>query len=367
MDHEELFYLLALQKVKNIGDISAKKLLRHFGSAKAIFEASKNNNIEVQNIGSVMIQSLKKFNDWQRVSNEIKYIEQNRIKVISIFDDDYPYKLQHAPDSPILFFYKGQVSLNHPKIISIVGTRNMTNYGKRIIAEIIETLQPYKPLIISGLAYGVDVEAHIQALKHNLPTVAVLGHGFQRIYPAIHQKIADKMLNNGGLITEFWHSDPVDRNNFLKRNRIVAGLAEATIIIESAAKGGSLVTADIANSYNRDVFALPGRTSDIYSQGCNNLIKQNKAALLTDAQDLIDTLQWQTSLTKPGPKQLNLFIDTTPDEQKIIDFLQQTGSAFLDDIALNLSMPISKTSQILLQLELKNILNSLPGKKFELI
>ncbi len=367
MHSDDLYYLLALQKVKNIGDISAKKLLKHFGSAKAVFEAAKHNDINVMDVGTVMINSIKQFNDWQKVKQEIKYVENNHIKTISIFDDNYPYKLQHAPDGPILFFYKGQDVLSQDRLISIVGTRNITAYGKRMVAEIIEDLTPYKPVIISGLAYGVDVEAHLNALKNDLSTVGVLGHGFQRIYPAIHQKIADRMLEQGGLLTEFWHTDTIDRNNFLKRNRIVAGLSDATIIIESGEKGGSLVTADIANSYNRDVYAIPGRTSDTFSKGCNNLIKQNKAALLTCAQDLIEQLQWQLEKPKTKNPQLNLFVDLSKDEQLIFNFLQANGKTGLDEIALNLNMPISKTAQLLLQMELNNIVTGLPGKKFELI
>ncbi len=367
MQSDDLYYLLALQKVKNIGDISAKKLLKHFGSAKAVFEAAKRNAIDVMDVGVVMISSLKKFDDWQKVETELKYIEQNNIQAISIFDESYPYKLQHAPDGPILFFYKGQDVLNQSKIISIVGTRNITSYGKRMVAEIIEDLADYKPVIISGLAYGVDVEAHLNALKNDLPTVGVLGHGFQRIYPAIHRKVADRMLDQGGLLTEFWHTDTVDRNNFLKRNRIVAGLSEATIIIESGAKGGSLVTADIANSYNRDVFAVPGRAADIFSQGCNNLIKQNKAALLTQAQDIIDMLGWELMPAVTKNRQLNLFVDLTGEEQKIFDLLQDKGKMALDDIALDLQMPVSKTAQVLLNMELKNIITGLPGKFFEIL
>ena len=367
MDTDTLYYLLALQKVKNIGDISAKKLLRHFGSAKAIFEAAKKNDIDVQDIGSVMIQSLKQFDDWQRVSDELEYIEKNMIKVVSIFDNEYPYRLQHAPDGPILFFYQGNIDLNSSKMLSIVGTRNITAYGKRVVAEFIEALAPYKPVIVSGLAYGVDVEAHLNALKHDLPTIGVLGHGFQRIYPSIHQKIARQMIENGGLISEFWHTDPVDRNNFLKRNRIVAGISEATLVIESGEKGGALVTADIANSYNRDVFAVPGRVFDTFSKGCNNLIKRNKAALVTKVEDIIDMLQWSEEKVKPVSPQLNLFIDLTDDEQLIFDLLQVETKLSLDEIAVKLQMPVSKTAQILLQMELKNVISSLPGKMYELL
>jgi len=366
MNEQELFYLLALQKVKGVGDISAKKLLRHFGSAQAVFEAAKQQKIDILGIGSFILQGINSFDDWQRVESEMKFIEKNNLQVVTIFDDIYPEKLFHAPDGPIMYFQKGNFDLRQSKIISIVGTRNITPYGKRMVAEIIEDIKEYNPIIISGLAYGVDVEAHLNALKHNLVTVGVLGHGFNRIYPSLHKKIAEKMLDNGGLISEFWSSDIVDRNNFLKRNRIVAGLSEATIIVESGEKGGSLVTADIANSYNRDVFAVPGRATDKFSIGCNNLIKRNQAILMTSAQDIIDFLQWEN---KPAQKnlQLNLFVDLNPEEQKIFDFLQENGKTTLDELAVSIQMPISKTAQILLNLELNNVVSSLPGKQYEIL
>ena len=367
MKNENIFYLLALQKVKGVGDISAKKLLRHFGSAKEIFEAAKKNSIDIPDIGNYIIQQLKFFDQFKRVELELEYIERNNIKITTIFDSDYPSKLFHAPDGPILFFSKGNYKINGKKCISIVGTRNITSYGKRIVAEIIESLVPYNPLIISGLAYGVDIEAHSQALKHNLTTIGVLGHGFQRIYPSIHQKIANQMLNNGGLITEFWHTDIVDRNNFLKRNRIVAGISEATLIIESGEKGGALVTADIANSYNRDVFAVPGRVSDNFSKGCNNLIKNQQAQLITSGDDIIKYLQWDDKPILNKNIQLNLFVDLNADEQKIYDYLLENGKTSLDELSVAIQMPVSKTAQILLQMELNNVINSLAGKQFEVI
>ncbi len=367
MQKDDIFYLLGLQKVKNVGDISARKLLRHFGSAQAIFEAAKKNQIDVPEIGTVMMQSIKGFNNWQRVETELNYVEKNNIRIVSIFDDDYPHKLFHAPDAPILFFWKGNAPFAHKHSISIVGTRNITSYGKKMVAEIVEGLIEYKPLIVSGLAYGVDVEAHLNALKHNLPTIGVLGHGFDLLYPAAHKKIAEKMLESGGLITEFWHSDPVDRVNFLKRNRIVAGMTEATLIVESGIKGGSLVTADIANSYNRDVFAVPGKATDTFSKGCNNLIKRNQAALVTAADDIIRYLQWEEQTHKQKNPQLNLFLDLNEDEQKIYDYLQANGKTQLDELAIALQMPVSKLGAMLLQMELNNVVNSLAGKVFEII
>jgi len=364
---EDLFYLLALQKVKGVGDISAKKLLKHFGSAQSVFEAAKQNEINLPDIGSYIISQLNKFDRFSIVEKELEYITKNGIRVVSIFDEDYPYNLFHAPDGPILFFKKGNFDFNDQKIISLVGTRNITEYGKRMIKEIIEQIKEYNPIIISGLAYGVDITAHTEALKNQLETIAVLGHGFQRIYPSIHHKIATQMLEKGGLITEFWHTDPIDRNNFLKRNRIIAGLSQATVIIESGEKGGSLVTADIANSYNRDVFAVPGRSSDLYSKGCNNLIKNNQAQLITSGKDIVNTLQWEKKETGSKHLQLNLFVDLSPEEQKIFDFLQENGKTGLDEIAFRLGFPISKTAQLLLQMELSNIVSGLAGKKFEII
>ncbi len=364
---EDLFYLLALQKVKGIGDISAKKLLKHFGTAQKVFEAAHADSIDIPDIGDFIIGQLKNFDDFALVEKELKYIEKENIKTVSIFDENYPHHLFHAPDGPILFFTKGNIKLNNRKILSIVGTRNITPYGKRMIEEIIEELSPYQPVIISGLAYGVDIHSHIEALKKELDTIAVLGHGFQRIYPAMHKKIADQMLSQGGLITEFWHTDSIDRNNFLKRNRIIAGISQATLIVESGEKGGSLVTADIANSYNRDVFAIPGRASDIFSKGCNNLIKNNQAQLVTSGKDIIDYLQWESKEKTNHGKQLNLFVDLSPEEQQIFDFLNENGKTGLDEIAFSLSFPISKTAQLLLQMELNNVVAGLAGKQFEII
>ncbi len=364
---DDYFYLLALQKVKGVGDISAKKLLKYFGSAKKVFEAAKKNEINIPDIGSYISTQLKNFNNFSLVEKELKYISQNNIGILSIFDNEYPRNLFHAPDGPILFFRKGNFNLQQRKIISIVGTRNITPYGKRAIEEIIEAFTLYNPIIVSGLAYGVDIHTHLEALKNNLDTIGVLGHGFQRIYPSIHHKVAMEMLEQGGLITEFWHTDLIDRNNFLKRNRIIAGISEATIIIESGEKGGSLVTADIANSYNRDVFALPGRSTDIFSKGTNNLIKNNQAQLITSGKDIIEILQWKKKENKTSSAQLNLFVDLNSEEQKIFDLLQEKGKMRLDDIAISLGFPISKTAQLLMQMELNNIVSGLAGKQFEVI
>lgn len=240
----------------------------------------------------------------------------------------------------------------------------MSSYGRDFCNQLIEELKEYNPIIVSGFAYGVDICAHKASIKNNLQTIAVLAHGLEETYPKTHKKYIHEVNNNGGFITEFWHDEQPMRENFLKRNRIVAGISKATIIIESAEKGGSLVTADIANSYNRDVFALSGRATDIYSKGCNNLIKNNQAHLLTSAEDIVKMLNWDIRQAAV-PKQEKLFVELNSSEQKIYDYLQQNGKQLLDDIAINCELPIYQLSSILIQLELKGVVKPLPGKMFE--
>jgi len=266
----------------------------------------------------------------------------------------------------LVYFQKGKINFKDKHIISIVGTRNMTNYGKSFLEKLFDEIKQYNPVIISGLAYGVDVYAHQLAIENNLQTVAVLAHGLNQIYPAKHHKEATKMLENGGLITEFWSTSNPDRENFIKRNRIVAGLSQATIVVESAVRGGSLITADIANSYNRDVFALPGRVTDLFSAGCNNLIKTNKASMLTGAKDLVYLLNWDIN-EKPKAIQKQLFIELDETEEKIYNYLLNEGKQSLDMIALHCNFPIFKISSILLNLELKGVVKPLHGKLFEAI
>ena len=300
---------------------------------------------------------------------ELEYIQQNTITTSYFLEENYPKNLQQCIDAPILFFKDGNINLQNERIISIVGTRNMTSYGSGFCKELIKDLSKYNPIIISGFAYGVDICAHKEALKNQLQTIGVLAHGFEQIYPKPHKKYMHQLNENGGFITEFWHDENPLRENFLKRNRIVAGISQATIIIESAEKGGSLVTADIANSYSRDVFAVPGRISDLYSKGCNRLIKDNKAALLTSAEDIAKMLNWDIDSKTQSTKniQKKLFIELNNDEQKIYDYLFKTGKQLLDVIALECQIPIYKLAPILLQLEMKGVIQPLPGKLFEVL
>lgn len=367
MKEEKLIAILRLQATKNIGSVLAKKLITATGDIKQVFNEKKSTLHKINGIGSNITTHLFNVENLKRAEEELKYIQQKNIDFSYFLDDTYPNNLKHCIDAPILFFKDGNINLNNSKIISIVGTRKSTSYGRDFCNQLLEDLKIYNPIIVSGFAYGVDICAHKAAVKNNLQTIAVLAHGLEDIYPKTHKKYISQLNKNGGFITEFWHKEKPQRENFLKRNRIVAGLSKATIIIESAEKGGSLVTSDIANSYNRDVFALPGRSTDTYSKGCNNLIKNNQAHLLNSAEDIVKMLNWDIQLTKKSkPIQKQLFIDLNETEQKIYDFLQKNGKQLMDTIALQCEIPIYQLSSILLQMELKDLVKPLPGKLFEI-
>ncbi|MEG1545542.1 MAG: DNA-processing protein DprA, partial [Tannerellaceae bacterium] len=290
----QLIYQIGLTKINGVGDITARQLLLSLGDAEAVF-TEKNRLLEkIPNIGTKTITAIKDPQVLVEAEKELAFIEKNHIRTYFLADDNYPKRLRECADAPILFYFKGQTDLNAQRIVSIVGTRSITDYGRSLTETLLKDLAASFPdmLIVSGLAYGVDICAHRNALKQGLPTVGVLAHGLDRIYPPSHRGTAVEMLQQGGLLTEFTSGTMPDRPNFVMRNRIVAGLADATIVVESAEKGGSLITADIAFSYARDVFTFPGRTTDVHSRGCNALIQQNKAALITSAADLMRALRW---------------------------------------------------------------------------
>jgi len=367
MNEAELVYILALLKVEGVGDIVAKKLINHCGSAEAVFNAKPNHLKSIDGIGSVLLHNLKDKTVFEKAQQELKYIESENIKVLYYQDANYPDRLKHCIDGPVLLFASGNMNFENRKMISIVGTRQITSYGMDICKKLIEDLAVFNPIIVSGFAYGVDIVAHQVAMENKLQTIGVLAHGLNQIYPKTHKKYVAKMEENGGFLTEFWsHSNP-DKENFVRRNRIVAGMSEATIVIESAEKGGSLITAIIANDYNRDVFAVPGRISDKYSQGCNNLIKTQRANLLTSAADLVYILNWELETKETKSVQKQLFVSLDEEEQKVYDYLQKNGKQLLDVIALECDFPIFRISSILLNMELKGVIRPLPGKLFEAI
>ncbi|MCC9062426.1 DNA-processing protein DprA [Flavobacterium piscisymbiosum] len=366
MSDQELFYLLALLKVDGVGDIMAKKLLTHCGNAESVFKSKLNQIAGIDGVGSVLLNNLKDKSVFEKANKELEFINTNNINVSFFQDENYSDRLKHCFDSPVLIFSAGNINLKNKKIISIVGTRQITSYGTEFCKKLIEDLAPLDPVIVSGFAYGVDIVAHQLAMDYNLQTIGVLAHGLNQIYPKTHKKYVAAMEQNGGFITEFWSTANPDKENFVRRNRIVAGMTEATIVIESADRGGSLITANLANDYNRDVFAVPGRVTDKYSQGCNDLIKTQKANVLTSAADLVYILNWNIE-NKGKTVQKQLFVELEPDEQKVYDFLLKNGKELLDMIALQCDFPIYKISGVLLNMELKGVIRPLPGKLFEAI
>ncbi|MCY2686583.1 DNA-processing protein DprA [Salinimicrobium sp. TH3] len=366
MEVSDLQFVLALQHVPNLGDASAKKLIRHTGSAEAVFKEKKSALLKIDGIGSTKLNDLFSSKNLEAAEKELEYIFKNDIRTLYFQDKDYPEKLKHCLDGPILLFQRGNIDLINKKILSIVGTRRATTHGVAFVEKFIEELAPLDPVIVSGFAYGIDIAAQKAAMKYNLQTIGCLAHGLNQIYPGVHQKYIAGVEENGGFLTDFWSTDIFDRNNFLKRNRIIAGLSEATVVIESAEKGGSLVTADIANSYNREVFAVPGRPTDLQSKGCNMLIKSQQAHVLTSAADVVYILNWlPDSKTKPVQKQL--FVELEEDEQALYGYLKDKGKEQLDLIALNCSIPTFKAASLLLNMELKGVVRPLPGKLFEAV
>lgn len=364
---ENLAYKIAISLIPGIGAVTARNLIAYVGSVEGVFQEKEKNLMKIPGVGEVNAKKVVRQDVLERAKREVDFILKNRIKTFFYLDENYPTRLKNCSDAPIILYYKGNANLNEQRIISIVGTRNATNYGKEICEELIRSFSEknYRLLVVSGLAYGIDVQAHKACLKYNIPTVGVFAHGLDTIYPALHTQVAAKMLENGGLVSDFISETKIDRPNFLRRNRIIAGLADATIIVESAEKGGALVTADIANSYNRDVFAFPGRSTDPYSKGCNKIIKLNEAVLVESAADIEKAMNWDVKLSAPKIIQTSLFVELTSEEQKLVDLLKE-GDRFVDEITIETNLSMSKVSALLLGLEFKGMITSLPGKMYRL-
>ncbi len=356
---------IALTLIKGVGHITAKNLLANFGDAASIFKASKTALMQVPGVGAAIAAQILDTDALKEAARQLQFLEKHKIEVLFFKDENYPRRLRDCPDAPILLYYKGTADLNHPRIVSIVGTRRATAYGKMLCRQLAETLKPYDVLVVSGLAYGIDVEAHKESLANDIPTIGVLGHGLDRLYPNLHKSIAQNMLRNGGLLTEFPLNTLPDRENFPKRNRIIAGIADVTVVVEATSKGGALITADIAGSYNRDVFAFPGRSTDEYSQGCNFLIKTNRAGLLNHARDLVYYLGWDDMHGKSAEKQLILPVGLSLEELSIVQVLRD-APAMVDEIAIKTTLQQSKLAIHLLSLEMQGVLTSLPGNVYRL-
>ena len=369
MDRDELFHLIALLQVKGIGTITARNLIQQTGSCAAIFNEKPANLLRIPGIGSGVIEELKKRDTFLRAEKELEFVEKNKIETLTLTDDNYPKRLIDCIDAPLLLFYKGNTNLNAEKIISVVGTRNATDYGKSLCENFIEELSQKYPelLVVSGLAHGVDIYAHRAALKNGLPTIGVVAHGLDRIYPAVHRKTAVEMVNNGGLLTEYNSETNPDRQNFVMRNRIVAGMADALIVVESAERGGALITAEIANSYDRDVFAFPGRATDSASQGCNRLIYKNKAALIQKAEDFEEMMGWNSKLKSTKTAQKPLFVELTNDEKQVTSFLHTNEPKQINILSIESNIPVYRLSSILLELEFKGVVRCFPGGTYLLV
>ena len=365
--HSELLYRLALTLVPNIGDVHAKVLVQQFGDAASIFKAKQSSLEKIEGIGEVRARAIKNFHDFHLAETELKFVEKYKITPLFLTDENYPKRLLNCYDSPTLLFYKGTADLNASKIIAIVGTRSNTEYGKAFTEKLIADLSEHNVIVVSGLAFGIDAIAHKAAVKNSLPTVGVVGHGLSKIYPAQHASLAKEMIAaGGGILTEFFHDTKPDKHNFPLRNRIVAGISDATIVVETATKGGSMITAKLADGYNRDVFAVPGRTTDKASSGCNHLIKYNKAILLTDADELLEVMGWKEKKAK-AKKQRELFIELSPEEENILQLLQARETVHIDEINAASGLSSSTVAAAILNLELQGVVQTQPGKMYRLV
>ena len=365
---------MALTRLTNFNYATALELYRTIGSAQLLYEHRHDIGDILKDCSPRLMEALK---DWdepmRRAETELRFMEEHRIRALTLTSDDYPQRLVECADAPIILYYKGNADLNQSRIISIVGTRRMTNYGGDLIRRFVRDLRQHCPqvLIVSGLAYGVDICAHKQALADGYPTVGVLAHGLDQIYPYRHREIAARMVNHGGLLTEFMTQTNADKPNFVRRNRIVAGMADATILVESAAKGGGLITAEIAQSYARAVFAFPGNVDAEYSRGCNNLIRDNGASLISDASDFVKAMGWEDEARRQQALadgiERNLFPDLTPEEQQVVCQLQQTNDLQLNTLSVKTGIPIGQLTALLFQLEMKGVVKPLAGGMYHLL
>jgi DNA processing protein len=354
----------------NVGGIKAKKLIAYCGSARDVLKSRKTLLQKIPDIGEVVAGSVTVAQNMQRAEQELLFAQKNDIIPISYLEDTYPSRLRQCDDSPIVLYAKGNVAWDTEHIVSVVGTRGATHYGKQLCETLMKEFVElgYRPLIVSGLAFGIDIAAHKAALKYGLPTVAVVAHGLDTIYPAAHKQVADEMIYAGGaVITEYTSESRILATNFVHRNRIVAGIADATVVVESGAKGGSLITAQMAVDYARDVFTFPARVNDKSSAGCNALIRDNKAGLITCAGDLAYAMSWDVRHKKKKPQQLSMFgqVALSPAEEKVYKLLCEEGAQNIDDICRLSLLPMAEVSSVLLLLEMNGMVNALPGKMFE--
>jgi DNA processing protein len=362
---QEWIYRIALTKITGVGPVQSRKLIEHFKTASDIFNQKVKHLSAVENVGIQTAKAIKDFNDFKSCEEEIKFAEKYNIQPLFIADENFPKRLLNCYDAPVLLYFKGNADLNASRFVSIIGTRRNSEYGKWCTETIIEKLLSYNVTIVSGLAFGIDAIAHKASLQHNIPTIGVLAHGLNEIYPSEHKSLAKNMCENGGLLTEFSKHVSAERFNFPRRNRIVAGISEATIVIETGLKGGSMITAELANGYNRDVFALPGKINDAKSEGCNYLIRSNKAMLLDNVEEMAATLGWKTKNLSVA-KQKQLFIELNEEEKRIVESLSKKQPQHVDEMIVSTGLSMSQFAGAMLSLELQNVVGPLPGKMYRL-
>jgi DNA processing protein len=362
----DLPWLITLTQVPHIGPVHARLLLEQKGSARAVFQSSRRELECIPGIGSVRAESIRRSRDTGHAEKEIRFMEKYRIQPLALGQPGYPLRLSHCYDAPVLLYYRGSADLNALKIISIIGTRTPTEYGKDRVRDLLLAIAPYEPLVLSGLAYGIDTLAHRQALKNELHTVGILAHGLDRIYPPANKSLARDMVEQGGLLTDFPSGTNPDAVNFPRRNRIVAGMSDAVIVVETGEKGGSMITARLANGYDREVFALPGRITDQKSAGCHTLIRENRAQIIGRPQQIIEALNWDPTPRPAAGNQPLLISELSGPEQAILTFIRETGSPAVDEIMRQGGLSAGDTAGVLLSLEMQQVIIALPGKRFRL-
>jgi len=366
MMEDQMLYRIALTRVPKVGPVIAKNLISYCGSAAAVFSSRRKQLLRIPGVGETIANNILRQRTFREAEAELRWIKDNETRALFFLDEDYPQRLKQYPDCPVMLYFRGNADLNTRRTVGIIGTRRPTFYGSSRCEALVDELKALKVLLISGLAYGIDGVAHRRSVEAGIPTVGVLGHGLGLIYPPQHRKLAERMCDRGGLLTEYPSADPPDREHFPMRNRIIAGLCDALIVVETARRGGSMITAELANSYNKDVFALPGRVGDEMSSGCNLLIKSHRAALLESAGDLGYIMGWEEN-EKPRGVQQKLFEELSPEEKIIVDLLRQTERVGIDMLAISAKMHNSHLASLLLDLEFKGVIKSLPGKHYTLL
>lgn len=368
MNYPEAIFQLALTRIPQIGCVLARALTDALGSAEEVFKASKKTLCTIDGISAVKAMSIRDFKDFEPCEKEWEFLQRHHIRLLFLTDEGYPKRLLNCYDPPTVLFYKGSADLNASRIISIIGTRHQTDYGKHLTEKFVETLAAHNILVVSGMAFGIDTQAHKACVKLNIPTVGVLAHGLDTLYPPENSKLARHMVEQGGgLITEFWSGTKPDKHNFPTRNRVVAGLCDATVVVETDIIGGSMITAELAVGYNRDLFAFPGKVNDSKSKGCNELIRRNKAGLITSAEDLLEAMNWLPQPEKKPKIQRSLFIDLSPSEKILVDLLRREEQMHIDELNLKCGLNASAAAGALLNLELQGVVACLPGKLYRLL